>query len=63
LFLFINHKQAGMPVFKNSLGGKFTIHSIKSASIKFFLISYSSFCLDVKEPLARTKPAFPLLLR
>ena len=46
-FRLINHKEAGIWVFRNNLVGRFTIQSIKSASIKLFLISPSPEDLEV----------------
>ena len=55
-----NQRQAGICVLKKSCGGRATIHSTKSASIKARRISPSPLCPEDMEPLARTKPACPV---
>lgn len=55
----INQSDAGIPVFKNSFAGRFTIQSIKSSSMSAFLIAASFVVLLVSAPLARTNPATP----
>ena len=56
-----NQIDAEIPVVKNNLSGKETMQDILSAFIICSLILSSPFVVDVKDPLARTTPALPLV--